>query len=305
MTGDVKRYANWRAVESAIKAAALRVNEENPSRQVGDLIRQAHYDRFLSRVFSEGAASEWVLKGGSGMLARVPNSRRTLDVDLYREGYDKHLALTDLRRLAEVDLGDYFVFTYTEHHPILTDDLQPYADGFRVAFDARLGPKPLGTIKVDLSTHDGATDEISGTLPANRLSLPNLACSPYRLYPLPKQIADKVCATLTSHNGRPSSREKDLVDLVIIALTQAVSADTTRAAILHEARLRGITVPDTFALPLSWGTAYTKLAKNSTAAGQTFADARDLMKDFVDPVLSGSVGGTYWNPKLLTWEQAP
>jgi len=138
MTGDVKRYANWRAVESAIKAAALRVNEENPSRQVGDLIRQAHYDRFLSRVFSEGAASEWVLKGGSGMLARVPNSRRTLDVDLYREGYDKHLALTDLRRLAEVDLGDYFVFTYTEHHPILTDDLQPYADGFHVAFDASL-----------------------------------------------------------------------------------------------------------------------------------------------------------------------
>lgn len=60
-----------RAVESAIKAAAIAAHAAAPSRQTGDLIRQAYSDRFLCRVFSEGDASEWVLKGGNGMLARV------------------------------------------------------------------------------------------------------------------------------------------------------------------------------------------------------------------------------------------
>jgi hypothetical protein len=44
-------------------------------------IRQARFDRFLSRVFAEGEWSEWLLKGGMSMLARVPRSRTTKDVD--------------------------------------------------------------------------------------------------------------------------------------------------------------------------------------------------------------------------------
>lgn len=60
------------------------------------------------------------------MLARVPTARRTLDADLYRAGYDKNQALADLRRLAQLDLGDHLRFVYREHHEILADDTQPY-----------------------------------------------------------------------------------------------------------------------------------------------------------------------------------
>jgi len=89
-------YPSALAVEAAIKAAAKKTNAADPTRQVGDLIRQAYYDRFLCRVFSEGDESEWVLKGGSSMLARLPNARRTRDTDLYRCGYDKDAALAEL-----------------------------------------------------------------------------------------------------------------------------------------------------------------------------------------------------------------
>lgn len=89
---------------------------------------------------------------------------------------------------------------------------------------------------------------------------------------------------------------------VTIALTQAVEADRTRAAIMHEARLRWIPLPRAFALPTTWGRGYTKLAEGSAAVGHTFADARELMKIFVDPLLSGRVVGTCWNPVLLAWE---
>ena len=42
--------------------------------------RQALRDRFLCRVFRGGRA-DLVLKGGSGMLARIPDARATRDID--------------------------------------------------------------------------------------------------------------------------------------------------------------------------------------------------------------------------------
>jgi len=301
MTG-LEGYRDWRAVEMAIKDAAKAASQADPSRQVGDLVRQAHYDRFLCRVFSEGDASEWVLKGGTGMLARLPNARRTQDADLYLDGYDKDRALVDLRRLAVIDLGDFFRFVYREHHAILTDDLQPYADGYRVVFDAYLGPKALDPIKVDLSAHvGGATDHLTVAEPVNRLALPKLSSFPYRLYPVANQIADKVCATLEVHDGRPSSREKDLVDLVVIARTQVVGADDVHAALLREAAMRQLALPKTFTVPAHWGRGYTKAALNTPAATYNIVDAQTLMVSFIDPLLDWTTAGLIWVPDKMTW----
>ena len=301
MTDSLESYHDWRAVEMAIKDAAKAASLADPSRQVGDLIRQTHYDRFLCRVFSEGGASEWVLKGGTGMLARLPNARRTQDADLYLDGYDKDRALADLRRLAVTDLGDFFRFVYKEHHAILTDDLQPYADGYRVVFDAYLGTKALDPMKVDLSAHVGATENLTVTEPANRLVLPKLPSFPYRLYPVANQIADKVCATLTVHDGRPSSREKDMVDLVVIACTQVVRADDVHAALLREAAMRQLALPKTFTVPAHWGRGYTKAARDTPAAAHSIVGAKMLIASFIDPLLAWTVTGLIWTPDTMTW----
>jgi Nucleotidyl transferase AbiEii toxin, Type IV TA system len=293
-------YPDARAVEAAIKAAARTVHDADPSRQTGDLIRQAYYDRFLCRVFSEADASEWVLKGGTGMLARVPSARRTLDADLYREGFDKDEALADLRRLAPLDLGDHFRFVYREHHQILADDTQPYTDGYRVTFDAYLGIKLIDTIKVDLSAGTTPTESIEVENPANRLTLPRLESYPYRLYPVANQIADKVCATIADYSGRPSSREKDLVDLVVIAVTQTVDAVSLRQAIATECAKRRLQFPIAFTIPAHWGPAYARLARNTPAEPYAIVAACELMHDFIDPVLAGRVIGA-WDPETRTW----
>ena len=301
MTNESETYQDWRAVEQAIKSAATEAHQQDPTRIVADLIRQAHYDRFLCRVFSDGDASEWILKGGSGMLARVPNTRRTLDADLYREGYNKDLALRDLRRVTNVDLGDFFRFVYLRHTTILADDLQPYADGYRILFDAYLGPKPLEQIKVDLSTHVGATTAAMPATPANRLALPKLPSFDYRLYPIENQVADKVCAILTTHNGKPSSREKDLVDLVVIALTQTIDATDAQAALHHEAQLRRLDLPETFTTPATWGAGYANGAKNTPAAHYKITDAQMLMAAFIGPLLAGITIESHWSPEMLQW----
>jgi hypothetical protein len=295
------RYPNATAVDAAIKSAARNAHQADSARQIGDLIRQAHYDRFLCRVFSGGEDSEWVLKGGSGILARVPNARRTRDADLYRSGYDKDQALTELLQLVEVDLGDYFTFTYRTRRAILAGDMQPYTDGYRVTFDALLGAKVLDPINVDLSAHEGGTEGVTVADPANRLVLPKLVDVPYRLYPVANQVADKVCAALEEPQGRPSSREKDLVDLVVIGLTQSPTAVAVRTAVEQECRKRRLPFPSRFAVPPAWGRNYARDAKNTLAERYDITAAQALVDKLLGPIFTGDAAGV-WHPHTQTWE---
>lgn len=224
-------YSTAKGVEDAIKAAARRASAADRSLTTDRRIRLEHFNRFLSRVFSEGPNSEWLLKGGTGMLARVPSTRHTRDIDLYREGYGPDEAVADLRRLAESDLGDHFRFVYIGHQAIVGGEEQPYTKGYRVDFDTYIGAQKKGGIGVDLATGTGLTAEPTVTAPASALDLPRLIGFDYRLYAVVDQIADKVCATLHRYSGRPSSCQKDLVDLVVLAVTHDIDGTALTTAI--------------------------------------------------------------------------
>lgn len=134
-------------------------------------------------MFSEGTESEWLLKGGTGMLARLPSTRTTLDIDLYRNGFTLDKALADLRRLAECDLGDHFQFVYTGHERSIGGEEQPYTDGYRIAFDVYIGAKRKSALNVDLAIGTGLTAPVTTMEPANALNLPRLVHNKYRLSP--------------------------------------------------------------------------------------------------------------------------
>ncbi len=156
------------------------------------------------------------------MLARIPSTRSTLDIDLYRRGFPLEQALDDLRRLASIDLGDHFRFEYADHESSIEADSQPYTDGYRVVFTVFIGVVKKGVVKIDLAVGAGMTGAVQSSLPVTALALPRLASNRYRLYPVVDQIADKVCATMSDYDGRPSSREKDLVDIIVFAVTQDI-----------------------------------------------------------------------------------
>lgn len=153
---ELQPYPNARAVETAIRDAARKAHGFYPSISVSERIRQEHFRRLLCRVFSEGEDSEWLLKGGTGILARVPSARATRDIDLFGSGLTLDQALEDLRRLAAVDLGDHFRFVYSGHSGTLGGDAQPYTDGYRVSFDVYVGAQKRSGLNVDLAV--GATD---------------------------------------------------------------------------------------------------------------------------------------------------
>lgn len=258
--GEPEPYPTAKGVEDTIKSAARKASAADPALTTDQRIRLEHFNRFLSRVFSEGPDSEWLLKGGTGMLARVPSTRATLDIDLYRNGYGLDEAVADLRRLAEQDLGDHFRFVYVGHREILAGNQQPYADGYRVDFDTYIGAQRKGRIGIDLSTWAGLTAEPSVAAPASALDLPRLVGFDYRLYPVVDQIADKVCATMHRYGERPSSREKDLIDLVVLAVTHDIDGAALSTAITTEIRRRRMEPFERFVVPAEWGPAYVPAA---------------------------------------------
>ena len=296
-------YKSAAAVEAAIRDAARNAFAADKSMSTQDRIRQEYFRRFLSRIFSERADSDWLLTGGTGVLARVASGRRTTDVDLFRANNTLDGALAELIHLASIDLGDFFRFVYTKRQSAVGGDRQTYTDGYGVDFDVYIGADKKEPLHVDLVVGAIITDDVTVTAPANQLDLPRLPSNDYRLYPIVDQIADKVCATMADYSGRPSSREKDLVDLVVIAKTQTLSADALRRTIDAEARVRSLIPFTELTIPPAWGRLYAKQAKDVPyCADYRTADlAAELMRVFIDMVLHHEVAGKTWSPDSLAW----
>lgn len=173
----------------------------------------------------------------------------------------------------------------------------------RADFDVHIGAQKKSSLHIDLAIDAALTAPVTTMEPASGLPLPRLVSHRYRLYPVVDQIADKVCATMSTYNGRSSSREKDLIDLVVLAVTQQLSRRSLGVAIVTEARRRRMKPCTEFVLPREWGRAYAKMANSVPycADFRTVDEARVLVARFIDPVLDGSASGQSWAPEQRDW----
>lgn len=299
MTDD--GYASWTAIAQAIKAAAVRARSDGTTEQdVTAQIAQARQDRFLSRVFADDHRCEWLLKGGGAMLARVPNTRATKDVDLASSSTDLDEAQDRLERIVDQDLGDHIRFGLTAARPTGRGDNQPGVLTRRLLFsclDAQTGRK-VGEVPVDLVVGPPPVGQVETVVPVNRLALPRALPAPdYRLFPVADQVAEKVCAVLQQYGGRPSTRVKDLVDLVTITRTQRVDMRDLRAAIEHKRRATRLGPIRDFSVPDGWDRQYRTLALATPSTGGVVDvhEAERMVRAFIDPVLSGDDDLT-WQP---------
>lgn len=169
-------YLTPKGVEAAIKDAAKNAVETDDSLDVNRRIQLEYFDRFLSRVFSEGEGSEWLLKGGTSMLVRIPSSRATQDIDLTRCGFTLNQALDDLIRLSKINLNDHFSFEFASHSESVSTDNQPYTEGYAVKFNIYIGGASKSVLKVDLVVGSTVTGEVTTRKPASsRRAGPNSA----------------------------------------------------------------------------------------------------------------------------------
>ena len=291
-------YAAAADFERALGDLMARLAASSPYR-VPQLRRHFAYGRLLARLFTH-QPDLWVLKGAVGLLTRIPGqARHSIGLDLYFSGRVE-AALEALREAAALDLGDFFTFDI-ERGPVLTGTI----GGTQLRVTAYLGDKVFERFRVDVVVTSTMTAAPEPAPPFEPVRVQGLHSVDYRTHPMADQIADKVAAMTGTYAGRPSSRYRDLVDLVLIATTQAIDGDALHAALLSEHRRRGLEPNPHPALPSAdWPEGYRRIA--AQVLGFAYLDATEaveLVGRLIEPVLA-VLTKARWNPKRLEWEPA-
>ncbi|NOY56606.1 MAG: nucleotidyl transferase AbiEii/AbiGii toxin family protein [Actinobacteria bacterium] len=263
------------------------------------LQRQIAYDRLLERLYL--VDDGWIVKGATALLARDLGVRGTIDVDLYRSAA-LEVAEAELRQAVTQDIGDWFRFEIGARHT-----LSGGAEGVRLPVTASIGTTDWCSFRVDIV---GPEIRLTGQpewVPAlARVAIPGLEQHGYVVYPLVDHIADKVAAILQTYGTGhvPSTRYKDLVDLVAILSEASVEAEQQYIALRSEADRRGIDLPNAFSVPDRdlWERGYAAEAGRSLLdTALTLDEALAIVTPFLDPLFHDTATGT-WDPKGGSWK---
>ncbi len=258
----MSRYATpaafRRALTDKLKSLAGDSRWELPQLQ-----RQFAYDRLLERLYLMDDG--WIVKGAVALLARELGVRASIDIDVYR-AKSVDAAEADLREAAARDIGDWFRFEIGPRGTIGEG-----ITGVRLHVTASVGQTVWAQFRVDLVGSDlsmvGEPDQVAALA---EVDMPDLPQRGYRAYPLVDHVADKVAATVQRYGSahRPSTRFRDLVDLVAIVQGASIDAEPQIRALRSEAQRRGIALPETFDVPdrALWESGYADEAKRSLLA---------------------------------------
>ncbi|CAM4500887.1 nucleotidyl transferase AbiEii/AbiGii toxin family protein [Nocardia ninae] len=284
----------------------IRNQADATNRLPSELQREFFMQRFLARVFAEPDAP-WMVKGGGGLLVRIPGARHSKDIDLVHREADLDQALAELQQLCAHSRLDPFLFQLEVRKRLrgMTSGVELSATAF---FGTTLLARPF---PIDLAVHRELVGEVDYIAPPPIVEIPGVAKLPaFAVYPLADQIADKVAAMYEMHGttgATASTRWRDLVDLLLITHRFPLDAAKTRAAIEGQRRRRGITLPTTIQSPgLGWEEGYRRLAQKTVLPRglHQLAAALESVGECLNPLLDGTVTEGRWNPSTRRWERS-
>jgi len=223
-------------------------------------------------------------------------------MDLARRG-DLAAADADFQRTQDVDLGDYFELI-VQRVELAQEDKAAGGAGLRYSIRATLAGRVFEQVMVDVGFAPStiAPDIVEG------LDLLDFAgIEPVRVPALPVtlHVAEKVHAYTRRYrpHDAPSSRPKDLVDLVLLATHESFSARALRGS-LDETFLSRSTHPLPSALPSpppEWERPYTEMARQVGIASD-MTTGYVQAQAFLDPILSGRVrADEHWKAAGQCW----
>lgn len=190
-------HATPEAFRQALKERIARVASSDPL-HISEIRRQFAYSRFLYRVFASGD-SRWVLKGATGLLARIPSrARHSLDIDLMRRD-DMGEAIKLLQALGHQHADtDFFTFDVQ-----LQREPAPDATNTTLSTTAYLGEREFERFKIDLVVESNMTAEPEHVSPLKPVEIAGLRSVPY-------QITAPITITSDGKRCSPNSQEVDL-----------------------------------------------------------------------------------------------
>ncbi len=289
----------------ATPAAFRRALEQRLLDQSGDtgtslvrLRKGAVFDRLLARL-AVAAPGRWVLKGALALDFRIATQMRmTKDMDLVRRD-DEESATADLIAAQALDLGDWFAFAVEKSGKLREEDEDA---AIRYLVRAELAGRLFEEVMVDIGFSDPLGWDPEPVRGSDLLAFADIEPVEVPALPLEQHVAEKVHAyTRTYGGGRPSSRPRDLVDLLRVKHFLFLDAARLREALVgtFEGRRRQPLPHRLPPPPRDWAVSYRKLAAEVGIVSDlaaAYAEAAAL----IDPVLAGDATGR-WDPGRDSW----
>lgn len=256
------------------------------------------FDRLLARLLA-AAGRRWILKGGFALDLRLARrARSTNDVDIEWRASEEEL-LDALLDAATHDANDFFTFAIeTAGAP---EDRLGGSHRFRVS--ASLAGRSFETFLLDVGfrADDAVATETRRT--EDLLGFAGIEPVEVEVISLEAQVAEKLHAYSRSYDGgRPSTRPKDLIDLVLISQVSHLDAAALRHEIETIFSLRDThsTPKDLPSPPAEWAVPFRRLAQEVEVPGALAAGYNEAAI-LLNPILNGEVTAGRWDPTRRRW----
>lgn len=307
----LETYSTPAAFYGALKHKA-RLLARSEGLAVADVLGSYFFSRLVARVF-HAQPGAWMIKGGHALLMRYAAAARlSQDIDIqHSTAGGIREAVADLLKAAAHDLDDYMTFT-----PTRTLMHENGAAGAKQNFRVHMGTHEVGVLKVDVVTGHtpSAPLDVRRVTPLIDLAWP-ADWPEARLYPIVNHLADKVCAMYERHKGSPSSRYRDLADILLISQHEPIDGRYAQLALRTEARRRQLTgtigvdlvLPQTFQPPgPAWPDRYPAAARQvpGLKGCVTWSEAAAAADAFLTPLLAPGPPGT-WSAADAAWQKRP
>lgn len=289
------KYRSAAALDRAITDVLLREAGGDAGRYQQSR-RDVAFERVLARLVAEDQ-DVWLLKGGVALDYRLRKARSTLDLDL-----SSRINLTDFQqkvvRALAINLGDYFEINLSGDLSRPVDEI----DTYRFGLDVRLNNKTFIKISIDVGFADLWLGDAEVLASSETLAFAGVGPVVVKAIPIEQHISEKLHAYTKSYDGRPSSRVKDLVDLVLLSNHRPIEAKALfriLESVFCARATHGLpkSVPPP---PISWGEPYRKLSQTLPITSDV-GEAHMCVAAFLDPVLEGPPGGQWWDSTAQAW----
>jgi hypothetical protein len=292
------KYTSAAAFRQALEQ---RLKNEASSTGLGlaRLRKRVAFELFLRRLLIV-APDRWVLKGALALDFRLAAvTRSTKDIDIGRDD-DEQAAIRDITAAQQLALDDHFTFMATR-----TGDLDATDEFSAVRFHvtAQLAGRTFEQFLVDI----GFSDKIAWTPDtihtSQSLSFAGIEPLAVPAIPIPQHLAEKVHAYTRAYgeSRKPSTRPKDLVDILLIERSTTIQAEDLRHAlqVTFAERDRQPLPARLPPPPTAWIDPYRRLASTVNVEAD-LASAYTRAATFLNPVLAGHSKGE-WNTHSGEW----
>jgi hypothetical protein len=291
------KYASASAFRTALETRLN--NEQTEGVGVSRLRKRVVFERLLARLQAV-APDGWFLKGGFALELRLGGKARTtkdVDIDWTLGEQDATELLLDA---AAHEMDD--PFTFTVQRSAADDDLA--GGGQRWTVRAELAGREFERVAIDIGFGKPPVVAPGTIMASHLLEFAGIAPVVVPALAVEQHLAEKLHAYSRTYAGdQPSSRVKDLVDMVVIARTTPIDADRLSDAVrsIFERRATHAIPRSLEAPPRAWARPWEALVTHLPADHELqggFNTAAALW----DPVLAGTADGMVWNSSGAVWQ---